>query len=361
MKRIGLAGVVLAALLAGCSGSPAGSAGSTTSSGSTGVADKNILIAWISPDATTSTRWDTQDRPAFEAAVQTLAPGAKVLATTASTDAAMLQQAESAVTQGAKVIVINPITADGSVPVADLAKQNHISIISYEGLIAGADLNGYITFNNNQVGKLQAQYIIDHVDKGSTIAVMNGAQVCAACIAFKVGAHSVFDPLVASGAINIGYEADTPNWLEANAQTQTDQALTSLNDKVSGIVAANDGLAQGVIAALKARQLNGKVVVTGQDATVAGLQSILLGDQTMTVYKDLHAQAKAAAQAAVALARGSKDTGLTDTFDNSGHSVPALFLTPMVIDKANISRVFDDGFVTKAQICTGDVAAHCDF
>jgi D-xylose transport system substrate-binding protein len=235
-------------------------------------------------------------------------------------------------------------------------------VISYEGLITGADLDGYITFNNKQVGQIQAQYIADHVAHGSTIAVMNGAQVCAACIDFKKGAHEVLDPLVTSGELTIGYEADTPDWLTANAQSQTEQALTQLGDDVSAVYAANDGLAEGVIAALKARQLNGKVVVTGQDATIAGLQEILLGNQTMTVYKDLHQQAKAAAKAAVAVAQGKKnDTGLTDTFDNDGHRVPALFLEPVALDLSNIKTVFDDGFVTKDQVCTGEVASKCDF
>lgn len=368
MKRTALLGVALALVLAGCSSTPSAqapapagsSAGAQTSAA--GLADKDIVIAWISPDATTSTRWDTQDRPAFEAAVQQLAPGAKVLSSTASTDAAMIQAGEAAITQGAQVIVINPITTDGSVPLVDEAHKAGVSVISYEGLIGGTSVDGYITFDNLKVGELQAQYVVDHVAKGSTIALINGAQVCEACIDFKKGAHQVLDPLVSSGAITIGYEADTPGWLASNAQTETDQALTKVGDKLSGIVAANDGLAGGVVASLKARQLNGKVVVTGQDATTAGLQSILLGDQTMTVYKDFHQQAKAAAQAAVALARGQKDaTGLTASYDNSGHTIPALFLDPQVIDKSNIKKVFDDGFVTKAQICTGDVASHCDF
>jgi D-xylose transport system substrate-binding protein len=334
--------------------------GVTSSAGATGD-DEPITIAWISPDATTSARWETQDKPAFEAAVHELAPNAEILFSFASTDEEMLQQAESAVTQGAQVIVINPITAEGSLPVVDLAGREDIPVIAYEGLIAGAPLDGYITFNNLEVGRLQAQYIVDHVEPGSTIAVMNGAQVCAACIDFKVGAHEVFDPLVESGDLVIGYEADTPDWLSENAQTQTEQALTDLDDDVQAILAANDGLAQGVIAALKARQLNGQVVVTGQDATLAGLQEILLGNQTMTVYKDLKQQAGAAAEAAVALARGEEVTNLTDTFDNGGHDVPALFLDPTVIDIDNIERVVDDGFVTREDLCIGDAADACDF
>lgn len=320
-----------------------------------------ITIAWISPDATSSARWETQDKPAFEAAVLELAPNAELIFSFASTDEEMLQQAESAVTQGAQVIVINPITAEGALPIVDLAARDDIPVIAYEGLIAGADIDGYITFDNLEVGRLQAQYIVDHVDAGSTIAVMNGAQVCTACIDFKVGAHEVFDPLVESGDLVIGYEADTPDWLAENAQAQTEQALTDLDDDVAAVLAANDGLAQGVIAALKSRQLNGEVIVTGQDATLAGLQEILAGNQTMTVYKDLIQQAQAAAEAAVALARGEEPTNLTETFDNDGFDVPALFLDPMVIDIDNISRVVEDGFVTREELCVDDVAEACTF
>lgn len=354
MKRVLVAGVAIATLLlTGCSGTAGG--------GATGGSEKAVKIAWISPDATSSSRWETKDLPAFKAAVKKLAPDATIMASTASTDAAMLQQAESAVTQGANVIVINPITSDGALPVVKLAKQNKVPVVAYEGLIANADLAGYITFDNEKVGELQAQYIVDHAGTKPTIAIMNGAQVCAACIAFKQGAHKVLDPLKASGDLTIGYEADTPDWLTANAQKQTEQALTKLGDDVKAVYAANDGLATGVIAALKARKLNGKVIVTGQDATTAGLQSILLGNQTMTVYKDFNIQAQAGAKAAVAAARGEKDTGLTATYDNGGKKVPALFLTPSVIDKSNIEKVVDDGFVTRDEICSGAAKDACDF
>lgn len=353
--RKSLVGVALAAAvtlsLVGCADSGTGN----------GNPDGEVTIAWISPDATSSSRWEEKDWPAFEKAVKEIEPDAKLLPSTASTDAEMLQQAEAAVTQGATVIVVNPITSDGALPIADLAKRENIALIAYEGLIENAELDGYITFNNQKVGELQAQYIVDNAGADPTIAVMNGAQVCTACIAFKVGAHEIFDPLVDSDDITIGYEADTPDWLTANAQTQTEQALTALDDDVQGILAANDGLAQGVIAALKARNLNGKVIVTGQDATTAGLQEILLGNQTMTVYKDFNIQAQAAAKAAVALARGESGTGLDEEYDNGGNAVPALFLDPIALDKSNISRVIDDGFITRDELCTGEAAASCDF
>lgn len=155
MKRLLIAATAAAALgLTGCSAGGDGGGGG----------DDALKIAWISPDATTSARWETQDLPAFKLKVEELAPGTEIIASTASTDEEMLQQAEAAVTQGAQVIVINPITADGSLPVVDLAQRENIPVVAYEGLIEGAQLDGYITFNNEKVGELQAQYIVDHVD-----------------------------------------------------------------------------------------------------------------------------------------------------------------------------------------------------
>lgn len=323
--------------------------------------EDGIVIAWISPDATFSARWEEQDFPAFEEAVLELAPDATILASTAENEQMMLQQAESAATQGADVIVINPITSDGALPVADLAQREGIAVLSYEGLIAGADIDGYITFDNREVGKLQAQYLADNVADGATVAIMNGAQVCAACIDFKLGAHEVLDPLFDAGSLVLAYEADTPEWSTAEAQTQTDQALTDSDDQLAGILAANDGLAQGVIAALKGRQLEGKVVVTGQDATVAGLQEILMGNLSMTVYKDFQVQALAGAQAAVALARGETPAELTDVFAEGGFEIPALFLAPQIVEKQDIVKLVESGFVSRDELCTGEAAEHCDF
>ena len=193
--------------------------------------------------------------------------------------------------------------------------------------------------------------------------MINGDQVCDACRAFKIGAHDILDPLVASGKIKIVYETDTKDWLATNAQREVEQALTAQNDKIDGIVAANDTLAQGVIAALKGRKLEGKVLVTGQDASDAAIQHILAGEQAMTVYKALQAQAGAAAKAAVALAKGQDASAIfPDNVKTESGEVAALLLKPVVVDKSNIKdTVIKDGFTKKEDVCKGAAAAACNF
>lgn len=336
-----------ALLLAGCSAAP-------------GADSDAEVIAFIMPDATTSTRWDSVDRPAFEAAIAEIDPNIEVIASSAADDAGQLQQAEAALAKGAKVIVMNPITSDGAGALIAAAEREGASIVAYDGLITGSPIDGYVSFGNQKVGELQAQYLVDNLEPGSTIAMINGEQTCDSCISFKVGAHAVLDPYFEDGTFTLAYEIDTPGWLVANAQQETEQALTAAGDKIDGFLVANDGMAQGVIAALKARGLAGKVLVTGQDATIAGLQEMLLGNQSMTVYKDMRLEAAAAAQLAVALLRGT-DLGTTVVVDNGAGDVPSILLDPSVVDASGIAALVKDGFVTREQICIEDVADACTF
>jgi D-xylose transport system substrate-binding protein len=353
-KKWTLAVLAIAALaLAGCSATAGG--GGSQGSG-------KVTIAWLSPNATTSTRWETQDLPAFKAEVKKLDPSAVVTVSVAGNQADQLKQGEAALTKGANALVINPLTADGAAPLVLDASRSKVPVIAYDGLLTGSKIQAYVSYDNEKVGELQAQYLVDHLAKGATIAMINGEQTCDACIAFKTGAHKVLDPLFKSGALKLGYEADTPGWLTTNAQNETDQALTKLDNNVDGILAANDGLAQGVIAALTAQHLNGKVLVTGQDATLTGVQDIVTGSQTMTVYKNIPQEAKAAAIAAVALAEGKSNTGLTTKVKNGSYEVPSLLLNPVAVDQKNLAdTIIKDKFLTKAQICTGAVAAKCTF
>ncbi len=162
--------------------------------------------------------------------------------------------------------------------------------------------------------------------------------------------------------MKLGYEGDAQGFIPANGQRLTEQALTKLNDKVNGVLVANDGLAGAVVTALTARHLNGKVLVTGQDATDAGLQRIIRGDQSMTVYKAIKQEATIAARIAVALAQGKRaaaDKLATTTVNNGVMNVPSALLKPVVVTKANIaSTVIKDGFTTRARICPA-TRPHC--
>jgi D-xylose transport system substrate-binding protein len=323
-----------------------------------------IKIAFLMPCTKCADRWETKDRPFFIDIVKSLDPSIEVLAVNAEGDGnRQIQQGEAALTQGVKVIVVNTIQEGTAAPIVREAQKENVGVIAYDGLIKGVVPNGYVSFNNQQVGELQAQYLVDHLPAGANIAVINGDQVCDACRAFKIGAHKVLDPLVAANKIKIVYEADTKEWLASNAQREVEQALTATGDKIDGIVAANDTLAQGAIAALKGRHLNGKVLVTGQDASDAAITHILEGDQAMTVYKALQAEAGAAAKGAVALAKGQDVSGIfTEKVKTDAGDVPALLLKPTVVDKSNIAdTVIKDGFTKKADVCKGTAAAACNF
>ncbi len=323
-----------------------------------------MKIAFLMPCTQCADRWETKDRPFFIEAVKDLDPSIEVIALNAEGDGnRQIAQGESVLAQGVKAIVINTIGETTAVPVVRQAQMEGVPVIAYDGLMVGVVTEGFVTFNNEYVGVLQAQYLVDNLEPGARIAIINGEQFCAACRAFKDGAHKVLDPLAADGKIEIVHEAEAKGWLAANAQRAMEQALTANNDMIDGVVAANDTLAQGVIAALKGANLQSKVLVTGQDASDAAIVNILNGEQTMTVYKSLQEQAAAAAKGAVALARGEDVSEIfPDAVQTDSGAQPALLLQPTVVDINNIAEtVIKDGFTQKENVCTGSAAEACTF
>ena len=316
---------------------------------------KSPTIAFLMPCSTCADRFEGQDKPLFIEAVQKLDPAAKVIANNAQGSAeAQISQAEAALTNGANVIVVSPLTEAAGAAIVDKAKAQGVPVISYDGLITGAPTDFFVSFQNEKVGELQAKFLADHLPPGATIAVINGSQDIAPGRQFKAGAHKGLDPVVADGRLVIGYEADIQGFDLAKAQAAMEQGLTKLNDKVDGILVANDGMAGAVITALTARHLNGKVLVTGQDASDAGLQRILAGDQTMTVYKAIKREAEAAANVAVTLAQGHADNVkamATTSVDNDAGQVPSILLEPVVVTHDNLNdTVVADGFTTRERI-----------
>ncbi|MEV6846364.1 substrate-binding domain-containing protein [Actinoplanes sp. NPDC051411] len=326
---------------------------------------KDLSIAFLMPCSTCADRFESKDKPYFEDAVKQLDRSIKVIANNAQGDAAVqLQQAESALTNGAKVIVVSPFTAETGASIVAKADAAGAKVVAYDGAIEGAVPAAYVSFRNEKVGELQGQYLLDKLPKGATVAFVNGDITSAPGRDFKAGAHKILDPAFADGRLKLGYEADTAGFDPAKGQAEMEQGLTKLNDKVQGVIAPNDGLANAVITALTARKLNGRVLVTGQDATDPGLQAIVAGNQSMTVYKSIRDEATAAAKIAVALAKA--DTAgaaslTTTTVDNGSGKVPALLLDPVVVTKDNIADVvIKDGYTTKDKICAGEAAAKCD-
>ncbi len=333
-----------------------------------GAAAMSGKIALLLPE-TKTTRYETADRPDFEAKMKELCPNCEIIYSNANQNAdTQLSQAEAALTNGAQVLVLDPVNSGAAGAIADKAKAQGVPVIAYDRLILNSDgVSDYVSFDNVGVGKLQAQSLIDDLNKMGvvtpTIVMINGSPTDNNAALFKQGAHSVFDPLVAAGKLTIAKEYDTPDWSPDQAQTEMQQALTALGNKVDGVYAANDGTASGAIAAMKAAGLSPLPPITGQDAQLSGIQSILTGDQYMTVYKAIKPEAEAAAELAYDLLTKTPipaDMTNGKTANNGKIDVPFDQLTPVAVTKDNIKdTVVADGFWTVAQICTTDYAAAC--
>lgn len=371
IRMYGVAAISIA-LLAACSSGTTPAKENPPSASDSPAADqpteqaKAKTIAFLMPCSTCADRFEGKDKPYFIDAVKELDPTITVIANNAQGSAAtQLQQAESALTNGASVIVVSPYTAEAGAAIVEKANAVGATVIAYDGGIAGAMPDAYVSFDNEKTGELQGQYLVDHLAAGSTVVMINGDIASGPGLAFKKGAHKALDPAFASGKLKLGFEADTPGFDPATGQREMEQALTKLNDKVQGVLAPNDGLANAAIAALTARKLAGKVLVTGQDATDSGLQNIVMKTQSMTVYKSIHDEAKIAAQIAVALANGDKAKAqslTTTTVDNGTGQVPSVLLQPLVVTRDNMAdTVIKDGFSSKDKICVGPAAALCPF
>lgn len=318
------------------------------------LSTKAVKIALLMPETASSPRWEAQDRPDFIAAVKQLDPNAQVLYSNAfGSQTTEQQQAESALTNGAKVLVVTPVDGVGAARIVQEAAKAGVPVISYDRLILNCNLPYYVSFDNVQVGRLQGQYIAQHTKPGGTVVMLDGAPTDNNAKLFAQGAHEVLDPLFKSGKLKLGYEQYTPNWDPANGLTEMEQALTKLHNKVDAVLAANDNLAGAAAQALAAQHIKG-IPVTGQDATDAGLNRIYFqGTQSMTVYKAIKLEAQAAAELAVALATGQKPpAGLVNGKVNNGKmNVPSVLLKPVVVTKSNIDQtVIKDGFTTWAKI-----------
>lgn len=363
-----MAGILVFSLLVvACGSANTGSSTGTTPTAAAATNGKGCMkVGVLLPETATSARWDNNDRPALQADIPAQLPGATVLYNNAQGSADTQQtQAQADLTNGACILVLAPVDSIKAASIVAAAKAKGVPVISYDRLIYSNDTNYYVSFDGVAVGKLQGQYIADHykdyVSKnGTTNTVMiNGAQTDNNALLFSKGAHQALDPLFSAGSLKNVYEKFTPNWDNATAQTEMQAALTQTGNKVAIAYVANDGMANNVIAALKAVKLNGKVLVTGQDATVAGLQNILKGDQAMTVYKAIPKEAMATAQLVAALSKGTDTSSLTNGVTvtvpiTGGANIPSVLETPVAVDISNIqSTVIADNYVTVAQICAG--------
>jgi D-xylose transport system substrate-binding protein len=352
--------VMVAAVLllaGGCATNEEGSSG-----GGGGGAKK---IALFLPESKT-TRYEEQDRPNFERRVKELCSDCEVLYSNAEQDPAkQQQQAEAAITNGAKVLVLDAVDVQSAASIVARAKQSNIPVISYGRLVAKADLDYYVSIDPYKVGQQQGQALLDALRSGGkanpTVVMINGSPTDSNAPPYKRGAHSVLDP----AGVKVGKEYDTPDWSPDKAQQEMEQAITALGkDGFDGVYVANDGMASGAIAALKGADIDpSSRPVTGQDAETAGIQRILIGEQLMTVYQPIKKIAETAAELAVNLVndkRADADRIATAKVDNGQEQVPSVLLDTVVVTKDNIKdTVIADGFLKAEQICTGAYQQAC--
>jgi D-xylose transport system substrate-binding protein len=366
------AGVLLvtafAAVGAGCGSSDNSSTSSnssgTATSGSSASAGKGGKIAFLLPENQTA-RYENQDKPFFINKVKQLCPSCEVVYENATQDAAkQQQQAEAVLTQGAKVLVIDAVDVASAAAIANQAKQQNVPVVSYGRLIAKAPLDYYVSIDPYKVGQQQATVQLAALKAaGKTnprIVMINGSPTDSNSAPYKKGALSVYNK---AGA-KIVKSYDTPDWSADKAQTEMDQAVTSLGKTgFDGVYVANDGMAAGVYSALKSAGLDsGKFFMTGQDAQVDGVQRILADQQLMTVYQQLKIIAGTSAEIAVDLVQGKPvPASLTPTkVDNGAGQVPSTLVPTLSITKDNIkSTVIADGFLKPADICTGAYTKAC--
>jgi D-xylose transport system substrate-binding protein len=354
---LGAAVLALAVPVAAC-GSDNSSKGDSSSSSSS--SKKTGSVAVLLPDSKSSTRWETVDRPFLKKAFD--AAGVKSTITNAEGDkSAQQQQAEQAITNGAKVLLLVNLDSGSGAAIAANAKSQGVKVIDYDRLTLKGDSDYYVSFDNEKVGKLQGQGIVDCLGNlnGQPIATLNGSPTDNNATLFAKGYNSVVDPLYKSGKLKKAADQSVPDWDNQKALTIFEQMLQKTSNKIDGVLAANDGLGNAAISALKARKLK-QIPVTGQDATLEGLQNILNGDQCMTVYKAIKKETDASAALAVQLLKGETPSNATASVNNGNKDVPSILLEPVAVTKDNIKDYIGQAdFPKKEDICAGKVAEKC--
>ncbi|MEV0346701.1 sugar ABC transporter substrate-binding protein [Nonomuraea sp. NPDC050680] len=343
-----IAGSALAACGSGSTGGDSGSSGTKAGGGA-----ENAKVAFLMPDLA-STRYELQDKPLFEAKMKQLCPSCTVIYQNADSDAAkQQQQANSAMAQGVKAIVLDPVDSAAAATMVKTAQSQGVAVIAYDRPIPATPADYYISFDNEKIGNMIAQSLVDHLKKENIqggLLEVNGSPTDAAAGLIKKGIHSAIDP----SGFKLLAEYDTPDWQPEKAQTWVSGQITQFKDQIAGVVAANDGTGGGSIAAFKAAGV--KVPpVTGNDAEPAAAQRIIAGDQYNTISKPIKIVAEASADVAYQFMQGKKPAGKTTLYNT-----PSQLFVPTVVTKENIKAVlFDSGIMKAGEVCTGEYAKGC--
>jgi D-xylose transport system substrate-binding protein len=357
------AGLGLALVLAACGQNVAAPSAPAQTQAPAG----GVKVGVILPETKSSARWEGFDKPLLQQAMQ--AEGLNADIQNALGDEQKFSTlADSMLASGVKVLVIASISSESGSAVAAKAKAQGVPTIDYDRLNLGGSSDYYVSFDNEKVGQLQGEGLVKGLDAaGKTnaqIIEIEGAPTDNNATLFYNGQQRVLAPKYQSGQYTLVGSQKIADWDAQVGSTTFEQILTGNGGKVDGVVAANDELAGGIITVLTKYGLNGKVPVTGQDATPAGLQAILRGDQYMTVYKPIKQEADATAKLTAALAKG--DTAAADALatgsvdDTKGNrKVKSVLLEPQLITRDNVKKVIDDGQVKASEVCVAETNAAC--
>nr|WP_321986518.1 sugar ABC transporter substrate-binding protein [uncultured Lichenicoccus sp.] len=359
MKNFGT-GLIRGAALAGALVGPATFVlGMLPATAASAAPVSGAKIAFLMPDEG-STRYEEHDRPGFILEMKQLCPTCTVLYQNADADASRQQQQfNSVVSQGAKAIVIDPVDSTAAASLVHQAQSQGIKIIAYDRPIPQAPADYYVSFNNEQIGRVIAQSLVRHLKAAGAsggLLEVNGSPTDAAAGLIKRGVH---EGLAGSGYRTLA-EYDTPDWTPTKAQQWVSGQISRFGKKIVGVVAANDGTGGGAVAAFKAAGVDPVPPVTGNDATIAGLQLIIAGDQYNTINKPSEIVAAAAAKVAIALLEGSHPKA-----DHTLFGTPTQLFTPTLVTAGNLKAEIIDKQVngkpieTAAVLCTDRYAEGC--
>ena len=309
--------------------------------------DDGVIKVGLTMDTLQEERW-IKDQELFGEAVRAL--GAEFIVMTAdSDDAKQIEQAETLIGMGVDILVVVPHDAKAAATIVSKAHAAGIKVMSYDRLVRNADVDLYVSFDNERVGELMAEKITKLAPGGKYVFI-GGADTDYNAHLVKKGVFNVLQPFIDRGEITVVFDQWTPNWLPANARNNMRIALEANEGRIDAVIAGNDGTAGGAIEALAEWGLAGKVPVAGQDAELAAAQRIVAGTQTMTVYKPIRQLAEVAAELAVKMAKG--ETPRADRLVNNGKiDVPSVLLMPVAVDAANIDEtIIADGFHSREDV-----------
>jgi len=319
-------------------------------------------ICVLLPDTASSVRWEKFDKPALIAAFKKA--GVTYTITNADNDAQKQKtQADQCLGNGAKVLIEVMLDAGSASAIEKQAKAKGVPSIDYDRQVPGGVASIYVSFDGGRVGILQGKGVVAGLKANGkysqhpVVAELNGGSTDPNSFLFKGGYDAILKPLYKNGTFKKGPDQFVPGWDNQKAGTIFEQMLVKTGNKIDAVAAANDGLANAVVVGLKSHGLK-PIPLSGQDATPQGVQNIISGWQTMTVWKDTRVLAKAAARNAIQLLKGQKLT-TTGTVKNGSKREAAFIIPPVSITKANWRQLYTSGFMKKSDICNGSYNKYC--